>query len=85
MADMDAIARLEVKVDRLTETVSKLVLIEERQIVQGQRMGALEQRAAKLEVAQAAYERKVDQWINRGIGVWALALAIWAVVSKFGG
>jgi hypothetical protein len=75
--------RLESKVDLLTEAINKLVLIDERQIIQGQRLGALEQRIAELEGTVKTLERtmensiskvdrKVDMWINRGIGVWAV-------------
>lgn len=79
MADTFDFARLEAKVDKLTDAVSKLVLIEERQVVQGQRVGALEQRVAALEVALAVVDKKVDQWVNRGIGVWALAGVLWGL------
>lgn len=79
MPDANDFARLEHKVDKLTDAVSKLVLIEERQVVQGQRVGALEQRVAALETAVAVVDKKVDQWVNRGIGVWALAGVLWGL------
>lgn len=81
MADNDALERLERKVDRLTDAVMRLVLIEERQSTQGERIGALEQRAAMIETATQKTERKVDQWVNRGIGVWALAVALFGILQ----
>lgn len=81
MADNDAFERLERKVDRLTDAVMRLVLIEERQSTQGERIGALEQRAAMIETSAQKTERKVDQWINRGIGAWALAVVLLAIVE----
>ena len=81
MDDNDAFVRLERKVDRLTDAVMRLVLIEERQSTQGERIGALEQRAAMIETSAQKTDRKVDQWINRGIGVWALAMVLFAIVQ----
>ena len=78
---MQDFARLEEKVDRLAAAIEKLVLIEERQATQGARLGALEQRCAANEAANLAVDRKVDQWVNRGIGVWAIAGVIFALVS----
>ena len=83
MADPEDFARLERKVDLLSEAVSKLVLIEERQVTQGQRIGAVEQRCAAIEAAQLAIDRKVDQWINRGVGVWAVVATLGALALKF--
>jgi uncharacterized coiled-coil protein SlyX len=81
MADNDALDRLERKVDRLTDAVMRLVLIEERQSTQGERIGALEQRAAAHETTMQKTERKVEQWINRGIGAWAIAVLLFVLVE----
>lgn len=75
--------RLEQKVDRLTEAITDLVRIEERQLSQGERIGNLEERMSANETAGRATDRKVDQWINRGIGVWALAAVIFAFAKGF--
>lgn len=83
MPEREDFKRLETKVDRLTEAISKLVLIEERQLTQGQRIGTVEQRCTAIEVTQLAADRKLDQWINRGIGVWALAVTIFAIFKAF--
>lgn len=69
------LARLEGKVDTLTQAITKLVLFEERQAVQQLAIGVL---SAKL----AFTSDKLDMWINRGVGVWAVFatfLAIWKV------
>jgi hypothetical protein len=81
MADNDALDRLERKVDRLTDAVMRLVLIEERQSTQGERIGALEQRTSVHETIMQKTERKVDQWVNRGIGAWAVAVLLFVLVE----
>lgn len=73
--------RLEAKVDKLTEAVMRLVLIEERQSTQGERLSAAESRLAVHDQAIAQTERRVEKWINRGIGAWALACVLWALVQ----
>lgn len=62
---MTELLRLEQKVDGLTDAINKLVLFEERQFVQGQSLISLTERVTES-------EKKLDMWINRGIGVWAL-------------
>ena len=79
--DTADLLRIERKVDRLSDAVEKLVLIEERQTTQGGRIGAIEQRVAACEASQQATDRKVDMWINRGIGVWALAATLLAAAK----
>lgn len=75
--------RIEDKVDKLNDAVSKLILFEERQANQGQRIGAVEQRVASTETSIGKVDSKVDKWINRGIGVWALAAVLFAL-AQFG-
>jgi len=83
MPDQDDFARLEAKVDQLTQAVERLILIEERQTAQGQRLGALEQRVAALEGATQATDRKLERWINRAWGAYAVAAAVGAVAMRF--
>lgn len=75
--------RLEAKVDKLTDAVMRLVLIEERQTTQGERIGQCETKIAVNEAAIIRTDRKVDQWVNRGIGIWLAAVSVFALV-KFG-
>jgi len=75
--------RLENKVDKLTDAVMRLVLIEERQTTQGERIGACEAKIQVNEAAIAKTERKVDQWVNRGVGVWLAAVVLFTL-AQFG-
>ena len=77
----DDFKRLEQKVDKLTDAVSKLVLVEERLANQGERIGRVEQRVMSNETAHNKLDRKVEMWINRGIGVWGLAVTLFALVQ----
>jgi hypothetical protein len=73
--------RIEHKVDRLSDAIEKLVLIEERQTTQGGRINSVEQRTTALELAVRTTDSKVDKWVNRGIGVWAFAAALYALLK----
>lgn len=77
----DDFKRLEGKVDKLSDAVTKLVLVEERQTNQGERIGRVEQRMAALEVVTAKTDKLLHQWINRGIGVWAVVLVLFTLVQ----
>jgi len=78
----DDLKRIEVKVDRLTEAIQKLIVFEERQNTQGERIGNCETNVAVHEKALHALERKVDMWINRGMGAWALATIMFFIFVK---
>ena len=73
---MTDISHLERKVDTLTEAVNKLVLFEERQSVQSLAISSLTTRVTVL-------EQKLDMWINRGVGVWALAATLFTLYKAF--
>ena len=77
----DDFKRLESKVDKLTDAVGKLILFEERQINQGERIGATEGRVNVHEVHLQRIDKKVDQWVNRGVGVWAAVAIVFALVK----
>lgn len=77
----DDFRRLESKVDKLTDAVAKLVLVEERLANQGERIGRVEQRVSVVETSHAKLDRKVEMWINRGIGVWGLAVTLFALIQ----
>jgi len=81
MTDED-FRRLESKVDKLTDAVTRLILIEERQSSQGERIGKLETNHASLATAQTKTERTLQMWVNRGVGVW-VAVGIAAAVIQF--
>lgn len=73
--------RMESKVDKLTDAVMRLVLIEERQTTQGERIGAVEQRCAVNETAISNTDKVVHRWINRGVGAWGVALVVFALME----
>lgn len=73
--------RLEQKVDRLTDAIQRLILIEERQSTMGERIGTCESRIAVTEVTIQKVDTKVERWINRGIGVWAVAVVMFTLLQ----
>ena len=77
----DDFKRLEAKVDKLTDAVGKLILFEERQANQGERIGAVESKCSVHDTSINRIDRKVDQWVNRGIGVWAAAAIVFSLVK----
>lgn len=79
----DRADRIEGKIDTLTTAVNRLALIDERQIEAGKRMGVLEDRVAKNEEKTNAVDMKVEKWINRGVGIWAIVGAMFALYQTF--
>ena len=77
----DDFRRLESKVDKLTDAVGKLILFEERQATQGERIGSVEIKLGMHDVSLQRVDRKIDQWVNRGIGVWAAAAIVYSLVQ----
>lgn len=73
--------RLESKVDKLTDAVMRLVLLEERQTNQAERIGVIEQSIASTDRYVSKVDAKVERWINRGIGAWAVAAVIFTLVQ----
>lgn len=84
MVDTTDFNRLEQKVDKMTEALTQLLLFEERQKTQSIRIGELEKDLAIVKANYISLERKVDQWINRGIGVWGVVALLWSAYVKFG-
>lgn len=74
--DMNSdLQRIEDKVDTLTDAVTRLVLFEERQTLQSAAIKTLDLRTL-------ATDKKLDAWINRGIGVWFI-VTILASIAGF--
>lgn len=94
MPSSEDFTRLERKVDKLSDSIDKLVLIEERQTNQSQKLHDMQNafEVFKVETIKdnQAHDRKLldlekkqDTWINRGVGIWAAVLVIFAL-AKFG-
>lgn len=77
----DDFRRLESKVDKLGELLTKMVLVEERQSNQGERIGRVEQRVSAVETSVSKTDKTLQMWINRGIGVWGLAITVFALIQ----
>jgi len=77
----DDFKRLENKVDKLTDAVGKLILFEERQATQGQRLGNVETKIGIQDASLQRVDRKIDQWVNRGIGIWAAVAIVFSLVQ----
>jgi hypothetical protein len=73
--------RIETKVDKLTDAVTRLILVEERQTAQGVRITALEDKTEELEYKYNKVDRKVERWVNMGMGAWAIVVVIFAFVQ----
>lgn len=86
--------RLEEKVDALVVAVNRLVLFEERQAVQALAIiengrsikelnSMLSARIDKVDKRIEEAEAKLAMWINRGVGVWALAVTLFTAYKAF--
>lgn len=73
--------RLEGKVDKLTDAVTRLILVEERQTTQGERIGKVEVTMAQHDVQITANRAEIDRWVQRGIGAWAVAAVLFAIAK----
>lgn len=81
-ADSD-FRRLEDKVDRLTEAITQLVRVEERQLNQGQQLVVIDARLTKQDDRITDLDRSLSRWVNRGVGAWALAVTAWTIYLAF--
>lgn len=75
-ATKEDLLRLEETVRDLASSIKQMILIDERQKVQGERIGKLEQQNASLVKELELLQRKVDSWINRGVGAWAVVVVL---------
>lgn len=75
--------RLESKVDKLTDAISRLLVVEERMANQGERIGKVEASMAAHTIEISHNRSEIDRWVQRGIGAWAVAAVLFAIV-KFG-
>jgi hypothetical protein len=81
----DDFERLEKKVDDLTSAINRLVLFEERQSIQSVAIAALNTHQAASDARSLAIERKLDSWINRGVGVWGVVAVALTLLKLYPG
>lgn len=74
--------RMESKLDKMADGIARLILIEDRQSSQIARTDKLENRVSLLEAAYQTEKARVSRWINRGIGAWAVAVLVCAIVTS---
>lgn len=75
------LARLERKVDKITSILSKFILVEERQSNQRAELDELAKDVKAITVRIERIERKVDKWVNFGVGGWAVITCAWAIYT----
>jgi len=73
--------RLEDKLDKLTDAVMRLVILEERQTHQTEQIAKLNETCAQQQTQINYVDRRLEKWINRGIGAWGLASAVYLAVE----
>jgi molybdopterin converting factor small subunit len=83
MVGTEDFARLEDKVNSIADALNKLILVEERQLTQGERIGKLEAELAATKEKLTLTKENLDRWVNRGIGVW-VAVGTIAAMYEFG-
>jgi hypothetical protein len=83
-------SRLEAKLDDVREAVLRLLIFEERQMAQAERLRELEHRIHELTINQQDLATELHGYVQRWVGISAavsgfvLVLgAVWAVVSHF--
>lgn len=83
----DRLQLIDVRLARIEDLLEVVVRIEERQVGLCKRFDAMEilvrTNAERVDVV----ERKVDTWIQRGVGLWVgvstLAFVAWTVYTQF--
>jgi hypothetical protein len=66
-------------VDELVTKLDQLTRIDERQVNQSEKFAKLEKDMVALCQRAEDTEKKLEQWINRGIGAWLLVILLWAL------
>ena len=70
--------RLEEKVDKLTDAVTRLILVEERQTAQGVRIGTLEQTVLVLDNKIGSVKDKVSKYSYMAVGAAGVVAFLWS-------
>jgi hypothetical protein len=77
----DDLARIEAKVDTLSDAVVRLILIEERQQNQAGRIQEVEAKIAAHASAFTALNAKVESWMNKFLGVGLALGAVYTLIK----
>ena len=80
--ESSALTRIEGQLSALTDAVTRLVVIEERQGAQAKRLDKIEGRQDTQDTAIAKNKDELAKWINRGIGLWGAVMAVWALLNS---
>lgn len=83
VATKEDIGRLEIALRELSKQVESMILIQERQTVQGQRIGDLETENGVLKELVNKLEKKVDTWIQRTVGAWFVLTVAGSAIIAF--
>jgi hypothetical protein len=75
------LARLERKVDKITTILNKFILFEERQANQREEIDGVHESIRALVTRVDVIERKVDKWINLGVGGWTVIIVLWSIYT----
>jgi len=75
--------RLERKVDKLIDNMQMVAVLSSNHMNLDKDFSELKVTVSNSRLEHYQLERKVDQWINRGIGVWAVALVLFALFQAF--
>ncbi len=78
----DDFKRLETKVDKIAEALVTLARIDERQFAASKELGVVWQRLEAAERGLAAEKARLDMWIQRGVGAWAVISGAFAIALK---
>lgn len=92
MATKEDIRELRSDVSKLTEMVGQLVRVEERQSFHDDRITAneialtneIKDRArteGEIKTEMAKIRGDLDKWVNRGLGFWAAAVLVFAILN----
>lgn len=80
---MEDFKRLEAKVDEVHNQLTTIIRLEERQAGHGKRIGDMETTIGVLSAKIETVDQGLRQWVNRGLGVWAAAIAVFTLVQLF--
>ena len=73
--------RIEDQLKELTAAIQKLILIDERQMRQGERLGSLEDRVGDLQGQILTLKAQLDKWVWFGTGAWSVLTILFVVAQ----